>query len=113
MSNDALEMIAAAIWAAEYDEPLPPPGTVQRAMADQMATAAMRAKDAALIEAIREQRAADIKIRNSFEYDSPDWAWFDARIRAVDELLAKAGRQSARRAGPPTPPFPLTHAPCG
>ena len=38
-----LDRVSRAIWAAEWEDPYPRPGTIERAIAEQMAKAAIRA----------------------------------------------------------------------
>lgn len=43
LAKRRLEHVASAIWFAEWDEPFPPEGTIQYALAMQMAVAATEA----------------------------------------------------------------------
>lgn len=64
VGEDVVKRVARAIWTSEYDEELAPSGTIQRALAEQMARAAISAMspslDPATIERDALERAAKV-----------------------------------------------------
>lgn len=83
-------VVAEAIWLAEWDEPLPPQGTIQHGMAMQMARAAieaMRVPTIGMVEQAQSKAVAHI-MANPYPRD-PGAQILGMWQAAIDAALAE------------------------